>query len=70
MPRYDRLITFLESEKQVLQQRIAGLRKRDVLVGVDTGEGGDSPVEESLETAESRLAEIEEHLAELRADSA
>lgn len=67
MAQHDRLISFLEREAEVLRERIAGLRQRDIASGVDTGEGSDTRIEAMREDAEAKLEEIEAHLVELRA---
>ncbi len=68
MARYDRLIGFLEREAQVLKDRIATLKEREMHLGVTTGDGDPDPVEEKRREAEVKLMEIEGHLSDLRWD--
>ena len=69
MGQHDRLISFLDAEAQALRERITGLRERDITVGVETGEGGDTRLEQIRHEAERKLAEIEGHLGELRSQN-
>jgi hypothetical protein len=66
MSTYDQLIGFIEREAEALRDRIAGLRERDIASGIDTGEGSDTRLERMRADAESRLADVESHLSELR----
>ncbi len=66
MARYDRLIGFLEREAQVLKDRIATLKEREMHLGVTTGDGDPDPVEEKRREAEIMQKEIAVHLSDLR----
>jgi hypothetical protein len=69
MARYDRLIAFLEDEAEALRARIVDLKDDDDLqAGVTTGEGTESPSHRERRQAERKLAEVEGHLRDLRAD--
>ena len=65
--RYARLIAFLEREAAFLRSRLETLEGRDVNVGVDTGAGEDSDLDQSLRETKDKLVEIKEHIAELKA---
>jgi hypothetical protein len=63
---HDKLIAFLEQEAKILRNRIAGLKSRDILSGVTTGDGAPDRVEQMEADAEARLAEVEGHLRDLK----
>jgi hypothetical protein len=63
----DRLIAFLEREADALRRRIESLRDTALPeLGPTTGDGDLTPDERSLLETESRLKEVEGHLADLR----
>ncbi|HHY48673.1 MAG TPA: hypothetical protein GYA10_02870 [Alphaproteobacteria bacterium] len=64
---HEKLIAFLEEEARILRNRIAGLARRDIIAGVPTGDGEPTTAERLEAEAKARLAEIEEHLRELKA---
>ncbi len=63
----DKLIAFLEQEAKILRNRIAGLHSRDIPSGVTSHDGGPTSDAEMEAGAKARLAEVEEHLRELKA---
>jgi hypothetical protein len=64
---HDKLIAFLEQEAKILRNRIAGLKSRDLLSGVTTGDGDPDRAEQMEADAAARLAEVEDHLRDLKA---
>lgn len=64
---HEKLIAFLEEEARILRSRIAGLARRDIMSGVATGEGEPTRAGQMEAEAKARLAEVEEHLHELKA---
>lgn len=65
--RHARLIAFLEHEADFLRSRLETLEGRDVSVGVDTGEGTETDLEQRIRETRDKLEEITEHIAELKA---
>ena len=66
MAKHDRLIAFLEHEASFLRDRIAGLKQQRMPGGVTNGEGEESPTEAMLRETKAKLAEIEDHIRDLR----
>lgn len=65
--RHTRLIAFLEHEADFLRSRLETLEGRDVSVGVDTGEGTETDLEQRIRETRDKLEEITGHIAELKA---
>jgi len=70
MARFDRLIAFLEHEADVLRSRLETLQQQATPTGLPTGEVGLEAANTQVEATEVRLAEIESHIADLRAENA
>lgn len=68
MPRYDRLITFLEDEAQFLRHRIATLEEKGWPVAESPGgeEAAPDSIEATVAGYKVKLAELESHIADLR----
>lgn len=63
---HDKLIAFLEQEAKILRNRIAGLHSRDILSGVTSPDGEPTSDAQMEADAKVRLAEVEEHLRDLK----